>query len=97
VRLYAIGDEGDDDVLRRRPGVVPLLWTDILDFIHDRFTTYRREKADHHQRGTVGQRLFQLAKTESPTSTASSGKLEGASETITAEGSIISKFGRRSH
>ena len=63
VRLYAIGDEGADDLLRRRSGVVPLLWTDILGFIHDRSTTYRRVKADHQQWGTTGHRLFKMAET----------------------------------
>jgi hypothetical protein len=64
VRLYAIGDEGGDDLCRRRPGVFPLLWADILGFIHDRFTTYQGVKADHEQWDEVGQRLFELAKTE---------------------------------
>lgn len=65
VRLYAIGDEGDDDLLRRRPGVIPLLWVDIFGFIHDRFRTYRGVKADHQQWGKVGQQLFRLVEAES--------------------------------
>lgn len=64
VRLYAIGDKGDDDLRRRRPGVFTLLWTDILGFIHDRFTNYRGVKANHQQWGSVGKRLFTLVQAE---------------------------------
>lgn len=61
VRLYAIGDEGDEDLRRRRPGVFTLLWADVLGFIHDRFTSYRGVKADHQQWEDIGHRLFDLA------------------------------------
>lgn len=61
VRLYAIGDEGDEDLRRRRPGVVTLLWADILRFIHGRFRSYRNVKASHQQWDLVGHRLFEMA------------------------------------
>lgn len=61
VRLYAIGDEGDEDLHRRRPGVRTLLWADIFGFIHGRFTSYSGVKADHQQWEEVGHRLFDLA------------------------------------
>lgn len=64
VRLYAVGDEGDEDLRRRRPGVVTLLWADVLGFIHGRFTSYRGIKADHQQWEDVGHRLFDLAVAE---------------------------------
>lgn len=64
VRLYAVGDEGDGDLRRRRPGVVTLLWSDVLGFIYDRFNAYRGIKSDHQQWGATGHRLFTMATTE---------------------------------
>jgi len=64
VRLYAIGDEGDADLRRRRPGVFTLLWADIFGFIYERFAAYRGVKANHQQWDEVGHRLFDLAVTQ---------------------------------
>jgi hypothetical protein len=60
VRLFAIGDEGDDELRRSRPGVRTLLWADVLGFIHDRFSAYAGVKADHQQWDEVGKHLFDL-------------------------------------
>jgi hypothetical protein len=63
-RLYALGDEVDPALSRRRPGVYQLTWDEILGFVHDRFTAYRSVKADHQQWGFVGRRLYDLVEDE---------------------------------
>jgi hypothetical protein len=57
IRLFAIGSEKDDNL----KGVTQLTWSDVLLFIHDRFSRYRRNKTEHKKWDEVGQRLFDLA------------------------------------
>jgi hypothetical protein len=57
VRFYAIGDEPSPR-LDRHPDVRQLLWNDVLDFVHQRFTRYNVVKRDHNQWDPVGRRLF---------------------------------------
>ncbi len=61
VRLYAVGDEVDQGLERRRRRVRQLTWREILGFIHGRFTDYPAVKADHQQWGDIGRRLYDLA------------------------------------
>jgi hypothetical protein len=61
VRMFALGDAGADELQRHRSGVITVLWSEALGFIHDRFTRYRRIKADHDQWRDAGRDLYDLA------------------------------------
>lgn len=59
VRLFAIGTRRNPELM---PGVVQLTWDEILQFIHDRFYTYRDQKAHHPQWNITGSKLYQLVR-----------------------------------
>lgn len=57
LRMVALGDKGNtvlDD------NIVQVIWPDVLLFIHQRFSAYRRYKMQHHQWNPTGKHLFKL-------------------------------------
>jgi hypothetical protein len=61
VSLFCFGDRENPDVRRTHPDVPQKLWSDVLRFVFNRFTTYRDQKAHHPQWDRAGTRLSRLA------------------------------------
>jgi hypothetical protein len=59
VRLCAVG-RSSNRLLRNRPKVLTFTWTEIFEFIFDRFAVYGQVKRDNKQWDIVGRRLFRL-------------------------------------
>jgi len=59
VRLFAIGSEENTDPLYEP--VVQVTWTDILQFIYQRFRTHDRLKSQHEQWDACGRALYKAA------------------------------------
>jgi hypothetical protein len=66
VRMFALGDQLNEEYQRRRKNVVQLTWADQLLFIHERFRLYRDQKNDHRQWDGTGQLLWDAARGTSP-------------------------------
>jgi hypothetical protein len=58
IRLVAIGRDRNQEI---PPGVMQLIWSEILEFIVDRFHRYQRQKAQVDQWDPVGRKLKELA------------------------------------
>lgn len=56
--LVCVGAAKSRQVENRFPRVPQITWEYILEFIFDRFTDYRRQKADHQQWDEIGKVLF---------------------------------------
>lgn len=61
VRLFGIGNSGEDQFKQEHAGAVPILWDDALRFIHARFVQHRRQKSDHQYWDHWGRMLYKLA------------------------------------
>ncbi|GAV23285.1 hypothetical protein [Carboxydothermus pertinax] len=58
VRLFAIGSEKNKQL---QETVVQLTWEELLDFIYNRFSEYRAQKAQNEQWDKDGGLLYQLS------------------------------------
>jgi hypothetical protein len=61
VRLVAVGRDLSDDLSKRYPGVTQLLWSALLEFIWNRFHTFRHQKMQVDQWDLQGRRIKRLA------------------------------------
>lgn len=61
VSLFCFGTEANADLKRRYPAVPQRLWSQVLDFIFDRFIKYRDQKASHGTWDDTGAHLYDLA------------------------------------
>ena len=61
IELIAVGMEPCDELRSQYPEVRQLLLSDMLRFIHRRFSKYWRQKADHRQWDEVGKQLWDYA------------------------------------
>jgi hypothetical protein len=59
--LFCFGTETNEDLHRRYPVVPQRLWSEVLNFIYDRFIKYRDQKASHGTWDDTGARLYDLA------------------------------------
>ena len=59
IRLFAIGSEENANLAK---GIIQLDWTDVLFFIHKRFSGYRKFKTEHNNWDDTGSNLFELSK-----------------------------------
>ena len=64
VRLFAIGSQKNTQLPQK---IVQLTWDEILSFIYERLTNYRKHKAQHEQWDNVGKRLYRLSAKSSST------------------------------
>lgn len=56
--LFCVGNAANLDVTDRYPSVPQRTWEQILQFLFERFQTYRNRKADHGSWDDVGQELW---------------------------------------
>ena len=61
IELISVGMETSDKLREAYPKVRQLLLSDMLRFIHRRFSKYWRQKADHGQWDETGKRLWNYA------------------------------------
>lgn len=61
VRLIAVGHDRSYDLAEHYPKVTQLIWRDLLEFIWDRFRTFRRQKAQVDQWDPMGRKIKRLA------------------------------------
>jgi hypothetical protein len=58
VRLFAIGQQKNQELLENSKNVVQLSLDEVLRFIYYRFHKYHHQKAQHRQWGDIGSTLF---------------------------------------
>lgn len=66
--LVSVGDEVNTDLATSYPSVPQFTWDEMLRFVHDRFSTYRNQKADHQGWDEVGKELWRLSEEHEPES-----------------------------
>jgi hypothetical protein len=60
IRLVAVGRTRDENLARQYPEVTQLIWEEMLEFVWDRFSRYRQQKAQVDQWDDEGKKLKQL-------------------------------------
>jgi hypothetical protein len=58
VEILCLADRRSARLSRQLPGVRQVLWLETLEFIHERFTAYHRQKRSHGQWDAIGQLLW---------------------------------------
>ncbi|MEZ6028861.1 MAG: hypothetical protein R3C46_03835 [Hyphomonadaceae bacterium] len=61
IRLVAVGRVRDESTAEQYPGVIQVLWHEMLNFIWRRFRKYAQQKADVQQWDDTGRELKNLA------------------------------------
>ncbi|MGB5213040.1 MAG: hypothetical protein WBN88_05255 [Anderseniella sp.] len=61
IRLIAVGREQNGDLAARFPQVTQLIWSNMLEFIWDRFHTYRNQKTQVAKWDDQGLKIKELA------------------------------------
>lgn len=61
ISLVCMGRDENEDLRATHPKVSQITWSEVLQFIYNRFRGYRREKRSHGQWETDGQNLWREA------------------------------------
>lgn len=59
--LFCVGNSTNEALHCRYPQVPQKTWHHLIEFIHQRFHTYRSRKTDHEQWDAVGQKLWAMS------------------------------------
>jgi hypothetical protein len=59
--LFCLGNKINKGLLQRYPKVPQVKWSDVLTFIYERFTLYRKQKSFHIQWDSTGHNLWNTA------------------------------------